>query len=92
MAVPRGSFTILDKEGKQIQCQVLFAFENEANHQHYVIYTDHSLDDQGGTNAYAAIYDPTGRQPGLRPVESEQEWGLIQTILSQLQDSARDDI
>lgn len=85
-----GKFTILNAEGKEVECEVLFTFDSEETGKSYVVYTDNTLDDEGNTEVYASIFDPTGTNPGLQPVESDKEWKVIETILSEIQNSIAD--
>lgn len=88
---PEGKFTILNAEGKEVECDVLFTFDSEETGKSYVVYTDNTLDDEGNTEVYASIFDPTGTNPGLQPVESDKEWKVIETILSEIQNSIADE-
>ena len=35
----------------------------------------------GSTKVYASVYDPTGQNPALMPIETEKEWKVVETIL-----------
>ena len=87
---PEGKFTILNDEGKEIECDVLFTFDSEETGKSYVVYTDNTLDDEGNTEVYASVFDPTGTNSGLQPVESEKEWKVIETILAEILHSVAD--
>ena len=80
-----GKFTILNVEGKEVECDVLFTFDSEETGKSYVVYTDNTLDDEGNTEVYASVFDPTGANPGLQPVESDKEWKVIETVFTEIQ-------
>ena len=82
----KGVFTIVNDEGKEIECEVLFTFDSKETKKSYIVYTDNTLDEDGNTKVYASVYDPTGQNPSLLPVESEKEWDVIENILSTVQD------
>ena len=43
------------------------------------------------TKVYASIYTPNTKTTMLEPIETEKEWKIIQTILDELQASAREE-
>ena len=53
---------------------------------HKCSYTDNTLDEEGSTKVYASVYDPTGQNPALMPIETEKEWLVIENILSSVQE------
>ena len=82
----KNTFTMLDEKGQEHTYDVLFTFESEENGNNYIVYTDNSLDENGNIVVYASTYDPTNPQSRLGAVETEQEWKVIETILSTLQE------
>lgn len=87
-------FKALDDEGNVMQCEVLFLFQDADNRRHYIVYTDHSQDENGNTKVYASIIDPDSVMSygsglsavGFHPIESEEEWEVIQAALDHLQE------
>ena len=53
-------------------------------------YTDNTLDDEGNTKVYASIYNPDEENPVLLPIETDEEWKLIEGILSSLTDDEKE--
>ena len=82
----KNKFTIINDEGKEVECEVLFTFDSEETKKSYIVYTDNTLDEGGNTKVYASNYDPTGKDTALHPIESEKEWLVIENILSSLQE------
>ena len=78
-------FTILREDGTPITCDVLFTFDSEETGKSYVVYTDGTRDEGGNIQVFASVYDPTGENLRLMPVETEREWTVIETILNNLQ-------
>lgn len=79
-----GKFTVLNDEGKDVECELLFSFDNEENQRSYVVYTDNTVDEEGNTNVYASLLDSS--DGSLHPIESEDEWKTIEDILSIIKD------
>lgn len=77
---------LINEEGKEITCDVLFTFDSEENNKSYIVYTDNTTDDTGSTKVYASIYDKSGQNSNLMPIETEEEWNLIENILSSIQE------
>ena len=79
------TFKVMNEEGKEVECEVLFTFESEETKKNYIVYTDNTTDDDGNTKVYASIYIPNDEKSILYPIESEKEWKIVETILSELQ-------
>lgn len=86
MEEKKGIFTIVNEEGKEVECEILFTFDSDETKKSYIVYTDNTLDEDGNTKVYASIYDPTGQDSTLQPIESEKEWQVIENILSSVQE------
>lgn len=79
------TFTVVNDEGKEVECEVLFTFESEETGKNYIVYTDNTLDEEGNTKVFASIYDPDLDESKLLPIETEKEWKIIEVILEELQ-------
>ena len=86
----KNTFTVINDEGKEITCDVLFTFDSDETKKSYIVYTDNTKDDDGNIQVYASIFDPKCEdQTELQPIESEKEWKVIETILESLQEEIR---
>ncbi|MEG2351667.1 MAG: DUF1292 domain-containing protein [Bacilli bacterium] len=81
---PENTFTIIDDNGKEVKCEILFTYEDEKTGKNYMAYTDNAIDEEGNTKVYASIYNPEEENPVLLPIESEEEWKLIEGILTSI--------
>lgn len=75
---------IIDDTGKEIEYEILIAFKWTKTKKNYVVYTDNTEDNNGDLNVYAAIYYPED-DTRLEPVETDEEWELIERRLHELQ-------
>ena len=82
------TFKVMNDEGKEVECEVLFTFESEETKKNYIVYTDNTIDEEGNTKVYASIYNPDEAETKLLPIESEKEWKIIETILEEIQSEA----
>ena len=78
------TFTIIGDNGEEIKCEILFTYEDEKSKKNYIAYTDNTLDEEGNTKVYDSIFNPEEENPVLLPIESDEEWKLIEGILSSL--------
>lgn len=78
-------FTVVDEEGKEVQCEVLFTFDSDETGKHYIIYTDNTTDAEGNTKVFASTFDPENEKTALGAIETDKEWKIIETILDSLQ-------
>lgn len=79
------SFIALDENGSEKVCEVLFTFDSDETGKSYIVYTDNSVDENGGTRVFASTYDPNAKEQRLMPIETEKEWKIIEIILEELQ-------
>ncbi len=85
----QNTFKVINDEGQEIVCDILFTFDSDETKKSYIVYTDNSKDEQGNIQVFASIYDPKMENPKLDPIETEQEWKIIETILSTLQEEIK---
>lgn len=76
---------LVNENNEEIECEVLFTFDSEQTKKSYIAYTDNTIDESGSTKVYASVYDPSGKDLSLKPIESEEEWQIIENILSSIQ-------
>ena len=86
-----GTFTIKDEEGNEITYNILFTFDSEETKKSYVVFTDNSVDESGSIATYASVYDPTGESKELMPIETDEEWDLIENLLAQIEEKTQED-
>ena len=86
----KNTFTVINDEGREILCNVLFTFDSDETKKSYIVYTDNTKDENGNIKVYASIYDPKSMDKmELLPIETEKEWKVIETILDSIQEEIR---
>ncbi|HIS91366.1 MAG TPA: DUF1292 domain-containing protein [Candidatus Faecisoma merdavium] len=85
-------FKVIDENGKEIECEVLFTFESDETNKNYIVYTDNTTDEEGNTKVYASIYTPNSEDLNLQPIETDKEWKIIEVILNEIQDEVKSDV
>ena len=73
---------LLITEDEEIPCTGLLSFENEDG-VGYILYirADAPLDEEGDTLIHAGRYDPAEEPIRLAPVETDQEYKALETLL-----------
>ena len=66
------TFKVVNDEGKEVECEVLFTFESDETKKNYIVYTDNTLDEEGNTKVYASIYNPDEDETKLLPIEYDE--------------------
>ncbi len=82
-------FKVVNEDGKEVECEALFTFESEETKKNYIVYTDNTKDENGNTKVYASVYNPNSESTSLEPIETDKEWKIIETILSELQNQVK---
>ena len=84
------AFTVLDENGKEVECEVIVTFESDETGKNYIVYTDNTLDENGCTKVFASIFEPNSDDMVLHPIETEKEWAIVELILEELQSEYND--
>ena len=79
-------FKVINENGEEIVCDILFTFDSEETKKSYIVYTDNTKDEDGNVQVFASIYDKNEKTPRLQPIETEKEWKIIETILNSMQE------
>lgn len=81
----KNTFIAVKDDGEEIECDILFTYQDENTGKYYIAYTDGAVDSDGFTKVYASIVsDPEQDSPELEPITTEEEWELIESILETL--------
>ncbi len=78
-------FTITNDRGEKVECEVILTIDSDEFGHNYIVYTDHTMDENGNIKTYANIYDPTGASLDLQPVTTDEEWDMIESVLASAQ-------
>ena len=84
-------FNIKDENGNVIECEVLFTFDSPETNKSYLVYTDNKKTEEGALKIYANIYDKTGQNKNLMPIETEEEWNTVEAILAKLEQKDKEE-
>ncbi len=67
---------VIDEDGKELEFDVLFTFDNEDTGKSYVLYYDSTVEEP---QVFSSIYDEEGH---LFPIETPEEWEMVEEVFS----------
>ena len=88
----KNEFEIFNDKGEKITCNALFTFESDETGKNYIVYTDNTTDEEGNKKVYASTFDPKEENPVLGPIETDEEWKVIENILNKLQEGTKSEL
>lgn len=81
-------FTVTDQSGSTVEYEILFTFDSDETKKSYIVFTDNTTDEDGSIVTYAATYDKTGESLELQDIETNEEWNLIEHLLSNIEEAS----
>jgi uncharacterized protein YrzB (UPF0473 family) len=80
------NITVIDDEGNEQLCEVLFTFDSEEFGKSYVLYYPISSEEEDDEDIeiHASSFTPSedGDDGELMPIETDKEWDLIEEMLN----------
>ncbi|MDQ0197194.1 DUF1292 domain-containing protein [Neobacillus ginsengisoli] len=80
------NITVVDEDGNEQLCEVLFTFDSEEFKKSYVLYypVGAEEDDSDDIEIHASSFIPTedGEDGELMPIETDEEWDMIEEMLN----------
>ena len=88
--------TVIDEDGREIECEILFTFDSEEYEKDYVIYMpigDEFIDEDGIAQVNAASYvtNEAGEVTAIELIEDEDEWDMIEEMIASFVAEHEDD-
>ena len=80
---------IIEKDGKEMECDVLFTFDSEDTLKTYIGYTDHSIASNGRKNIYVSAYNPFNPEEKLEDITDPKELEMVNEVLLQIDSEGR---
>ncbi|TQR19241.1 DUF1292 domain-containing protein [Psychrobacillus vulpis] len=89
------NITVVDENGNEQLCNVLFTFESEEFGKSYVLYYPIGAeeDENEEIEIHASSFSPNenGEDGDLLPIESDEEWEMIEEMLNTFLDEEEED-
>jgi len=78
--------TVIDEQGNEQLCEVLFTFESEQFGKSYVLYYPVGAEDDENEEIeiHASSFNSNeeGEEGELQPIETDEEWDMIEEMLN----------
>ena len=75
-----------EKDGKTVECDILFTFDSTDTMKSYVGYTDHAKAKNGRKNVYVSAYNPLKPRMELEDITDPNELEMVYDVLEQFDD------
>ncbi|MBQ3307268.1 MAG: DUF1292 domain-containing protein [Bacilli bacterium] len=72
---------LMEKNGKEVECDVLFTFDSLDTMKSYVAYTDNTIGKNMRKNIFISSYNPFGTKLELEDVTDKKELEMINDVL-----------
>lgn len=78
------NITIVDENGNEQLCEILFTFDSDTFNKSYVLYYPISENDEEEIDIHASSFVPSeNNQDGeLSPIETDEEWDMVEEMLN----------
>ncbi|MGD6818201.1 DUF1292 domain-containing protein [Metabacillus sp. 84] len=87
--------TVVDENGNEQLCEILFTFESDEFNKSYVLYYPISSEDQDEEDVeiHASSFTPNenGEDGELQPIETEEEWDMIEEMMNTFFDNEEEE-
>ena len=80
---------IILKNGKEVECDILFTFDSDDTSKSYVGYTDNSIDTNGRKNIYVSSFDPVLGIGTLENITDKNELDMVHDVLLEIDKQSR---
>lgn len=89
------NITVVDEEGNEQLCEILFTFDSEEFGKSYVLYypIGEENDDDEEIEIHASSFIPSedNEDGDLQPIETDEEWDLIEEMLNTFLDEQEEE-
>lgn len=80
---------VINKNGQDIECDILFTFDSEDTGKAYIGYTDNSIATNGRKNIYVSSFDPIFGTGSLEDITDEKELAMVREVLEEIDKQSR---
>ena len=79
----------IERDGKVIDCELLFTFDSPDTGKSYIGYTDNTIASNGRKNIYVSAYNPFNPDDALEDITDERELEMVNDVLMQIDEESR---
>lgn len=89
------NITIVDEDGNEQLCEIIYTFDSEQHGKSYVLYSlvGADEDEDGQIEIFASAFVPSenGEDGELSPIETDEEWDMVEDVLETLEAQFEDE-
>lgn len=76
--------TVVDEQGNEVLCEVLFTFDSDEFKKSYVLYFPVGESEEEEIEIHASSFEQNDEnaEGELKPIETEEEWDMIEEMLN----------
>ncbi len=78
----------IEKDGQEVECDILFTFDCDETKKSYVGYSDNTLAPNGRKTIYVSSYNPLNNEIKLEDINDPKELEMVQEVLSEIDKEA----
>ena len=79
---------LIEKDGQEVECNVLFTFDCKQTKKSYVGYSDNTIAPNGRKTIYVSSYNPLNEEIVLEDINDQKELNMIQDVLMKIDSEA----
>jgi uncharacterized protein YrzB (UPF0473 family) len=86
--------TLVDENGNETLCEILFTFDSEDFKKSYVVYYPVGSEDENGEiEIHASSFVPAedGTDGELQPIETDEEWDMVEEMINTYYDEEEEE-
>lgn len=83
---------VKDKEGNIKEFAVLITLESEENNKSYIVFSDLEKNKEGSIEIHANIYEPDKDEFKLFPIETDEEWKMINNVVKSATEAVKEEL
>lgn len=80
----------IEKDGKEVECDILFTFDSMDTKKSYVGYSDNTIAPNGRKTIYVSSYKNESDEIILEDITDQKELDMIQDVLIELDEETTD--
>ncbi|PPA71497.1 DUF1292 domain-containing protein [Jeotgalibacillus proteolyticus] len=85
--------TVVDEQGNEVLCEVLFTFDSDEFKKSYVLYFPVGEAEEEEIEIHASSFEQNeeNEEGELKPIETEEEWDMIEEMLNTFLDEEEEE-
>lgn len=78
---------IKDKNGNEVEYNILFSFDSKNTKKHYIVYTDYNKNENEKTIIHTACWDLNSKERKLEKINTEYELSIINKFIQTIEET-----